>query len=247
MAVAILPLCLIAVVVVGIQLFEGGDSSAAQVTCTQPPPAPARARHFAAPPSPDLADHALWTAGLRTNCGTIQLELDGLEAPQAVSSFVFLARHDYWHDGPCHRLTAVRTGIFLLQCGDPTGTGLGNPGYSFGIENPPASGIYPRGSVAMARGDDPSSNGGQFFVFYRDTRLPSNGGGYSVFGKVTSGMQVIDAIASKGPEDGVQDFHPFLSISLLSVRAHEARVTQRKVSHLGQGGISVVTRAAAVA
>jgi peptidyl-prolyl cis-trans isomerase B (cyclophilin B) len=221
MAVAILPLCLIAVVVIAVQLFQGGDHAAADVACAHAPAAPPTARQFPAAPSPDLADHALWTAGLETNCGHVQIELDGLAAPQTVSSFVFLARHDYWRDSPCHRLTAVRTGIFLLQCGDPTGTGLGNPGYSFGIENAPASGVYPRGTVAMVRGHDPNSNGGQFFIFYRDTTLPSDGGGYSIFGKVTGGMQVIDAIANKGPEDGVQDFRPFLSISILSVHVAE--------------------------
>ncbi len=143
LAVAILPLCLVAAVVIAaVQLFQGGDHAAALVTCSQPPGAQAAARQFAAPPPRSLADRGLWKASVRTNCGDVQIELDGLEAPQTVSSFIFLARHDYWHDSPCHRLTAVRTGIFLLQCGDPTGTGLGNPGYSFGLENTPASNLY---------------------------------------------------------------------------------------------------------
>jgi len=218
MAIAILPLAVIAAVALAVPLFQGSDQAADRVTCAQAPPTPETIKHFSAPPPPELADRALWLATLRTNCGPIQIQLDGLAAPQTVASFIFLARHGYWHDSPCHRLTAARTGMYLLQCGDPTGTGLGTPGYSFGTENAPASHEYARGTVAMAREGGPGSNGSQFFIFYRDTALPSRAVGFSIFGNVTAGMAVVDAVADKGPEDGVQDHHPFQPISFLSVR-----------------------------
>ena len=83
-----------------------------------------------------------------------------------MASFVALAKSGYWADSPCHRLTT--SGIYVLQCGDPTGTGTG-PGYAFGVENAPKDGAYPAGTLAMARTSDPNSNGGQFFIVYKDT------------------------------------------------------------------------------
>ena len=107
---------------------------------------------------------------MTTTCGDITLELDGTKAPQTVASFLGLARSGYWNDSPCHRL--VTSGIFVLQCGDPTGTGSGGPGYGFGVENAPKDGRYPAGTLAMARTSDPKSNGGQFFIVYKQTELP---------------------------------------------------------------------------
>ena len=104
------------------------------------------------------------------------MELDGKAAPQTVASFIFLARDGYWNDGGCHRLTTEESGIFVLQCGDPTGTGSVVPPYGFGVENAPPDGDYPRRTVAMARGNDPNCNGGQFFFVYKDTQLPTDPG-----------------------------------------------------------------------
>ena len=98
------------------------------------------------------------------------MELDGTKAPQTVASFLGLARSGYWNDSPCHRL--VTSGIFVLQCGDPTGTGSGGPGYGFGVENAPKDDQFPAGTLAMARTSDPNSNGGQFFIVYKQTELP---------------------------------------------------------------------------
>ena len=85
-------------------------------------------------------------------------------------------------------------GIWVLQCGDPTGTGSGGPGYGYGVENAPKDFKYPRGTLAMAHTQDPDSNGGQFFIVYDDTELPDPNG-YSIFGKVTGGVDVLDKIA----------------------------------------------------
>ena len=107
------------------------------------------------------------------------MELDGKAAPQTVASFIYLARDGYWNDGGCHRLTTEASGIFVLQCGDPTGTGHGGAAVRLRHrERPDRTATTRAGTLAMARGDDPNSNGGQFFFVYKDTQLPTDGGGY---------------------------------------------------------------------
>ncbi|MDE9367335.1 peptidylprolyl isomerase [Luteipulveratus sp. YIM 133132] len=163
-------------------------------------------------------------ATIRTNCGDITLELDGAKAPQTVASFVQLAQKAYWKDSPCHRLTTA--GLHVLQCGDPTGTGSGGPGYGYGIENAPVDGNYPAGTLAMARGQLPDTNGGQFFFVYDTTVLPTDGGGYSIFGRVTSGMDILARIAKAGVEStsaNPYDGPPAQPISILSVAVTEKK------------------------
>ncbi len=173
--------------------------------------------------APEAEITGTWQGAITTNCGIIEVELYGDKAPQTVGSFAHLAEHGYWEDSPCHRLTTQ--GIYVLQCGDPTGTGRGTPGYTFGIENAPEDGKYPPGTLAMARSQDPNSNGGQFFIVYNDTELPTQGGGYSIFGRVTSGMDIVDRVAEQGVDGGGADGPPAAPISILSVE-----VTQEKAS-----------------
>ncbi len=154
-------------------------------------------------PDPTVAEGRTWTVDLDTTAGDLTLELDGRAAPQAVASFVTLARDGYFDGTSCHRLTT--SGIFVLQCGDPTGTGSGGPGYSFGpIENAPVDDVYPAGTVAMARlQGDPQSMGSQFFLVYQDSTIPSDAaGGYTVFGTITAGMDVLRAVADAGNAEG---------------------------------------------
>ncbi len=154
---------------------------------------------FEAAPDPSVAEARVWTATVTTTCGDITLELDGTLAPQSVANFVQLARDGFYDQTPCHRLTTE--GIFVLQCGDPTGTGQGGPGYSWGpIENAPADDLYPAGTLAMARvGGDAESQGSQFFLVYEDSTIPSDeAGGYSVFGKITGGLDIVQQIADGG-------------------------------------------------
>jgi peptidyl-prolyl cis-trans isomerase B (cyclophilin B) len=185
--------------------------------CSQPPATPAQAQKYDKPPAKSLADGAMWTATIKTNCGDIVMQLNGKDAPQTVSSFVFLAQKHFYDESPCHRLTT--SSIFVLQCGDPTGTGSGGPGYGYGIENAPPDGSFPRGTVAMARASAPNSNGSQFFIVYQNTSLPTQGGGYSIFGKVTKGLDIVDGIAKAGTDNanGSGDGHPNQPISILSV------------------------------
>lgn len=150
-------------------------------------------------PDASLAEARTWTGTVTTNVGDIGIELDGAAAPQAVANFVTLAKEGYFDLTKCHRL--VTTGIHILQCGDPTATGTGTPGYSWGpVENAPSDDVYPAGTIAMARvGGNGASMGSQFFFVYADSSIPSDSaGGYTLFGRVTSGLDVLQAIADAG-------------------------------------------------
>ncbi len=150
-------------------------------------------------PDAALAEGRTWTATVATTAGDLVLELDGAAAPQAVASFLSLAQEGFFDGTTCHRLTT--SGIFVLQCGDPEGTGAGGPDYRFGpIENAPADDAYPAGTLAMARvSNDGFSMGSQFFLVYEDSTIPSDAaGGYTVFGRVVEGMDVVSEVAEAG-------------------------------------------------
>jgi len=184
--------------------------------CKAPPKVPTDKRTRTLPDK-NTAAGKTFIATVSTNCGVITMELDGTKAPQTVASFLGLAKSGYWADSPCHRLTT--SGIFVLQCGDPAGTGSGDPGYGYGVENPPANFTFPPGTLAMARTSDPKSNGGQFFIVYKETRL-EDPVGYSIFGKVISGMEIVDKIAAAGIG---QDPAPKQPISILKVDVTEKK------------------------
>ena len=147
---------------------------------------------------------------LHTSAGDIPLTMPRAEAPCTVASFAFLAGKGYFSHTPCHRLTDYPdpTPLYVLQCGDPTGTGSGGPGYTIPDENPtnlPSApggqgSVYARGTVAMANTGQPHSGGSQFFLVYRDSHLPPS---YAVFGKVSAaGLAVLDKIQRAGITPG---------------------------------------------
>jgi peptidyl-prolyl cis-trans isomerase B (cyclophilin B) len=197
------------------------SASAAANPCPAPTVTPpAKPASFKAVPPKSLAQGKAWKLTLVTTCGTITMRLDGAKAPQATASAIFLARQRFWAGTPCHRVTTE--GIFVLQCGDPTGSGSGGPGYSFGpVENAPKNGVYPVGTLAMARASSPSSNGSQFFIVYKQTSLPTDGGGYTVFGKVTSGLDVVQKVAAGGAQPA-GDGKPVRPISIVSATVSPA-------------------------
>lgn len=173
-----------------------------------------------APPSADSVTNGEWTATIDTNQGPIVVELFGDVAPQATASFTALGNEGFFNNTDCHRLTTQ--GIFVLQCGDPQGTGTGGPSYRFGpIENAPEDNIYPAGTLAMARvGNDANSMGSQFFIVYEDSFIPSDSaGGYTVFGKVTSGLDIVETVASGGTISGSTDGRPAMSVIITEVNA----------------------------
>jgi peptidyl-prolyl cis-trans isomerase B (cyclophilin B) len=155
-----------------------------------------------------------FTATIKTNQGDIVVQLAADKAPCTANSFKHLAESKYYDGSPCHRLTTDN--IFVLQCGDPTGSGSGGPGYQFGVENAPADGNYPAGTLAMARTSDPGSNGSQFFVVYKDTQLP-DANGYTIFGHVTKGLDVVQKVADAGVEGGGGDGAPVQKVTVQTV------------------------------
>jgi len=207
---------------IGFRDPAGSPEAAAPASSADACPAPtsgppAEPLQLDAAPDASAAESRTWTATLATSCGDIGLELDGAAAPQAVASFVTLAQDGFFAGTPCHRVTTQ--GIFVLQCGDPTGQGTGGPGYSFGpIENAPADDVYPAGTLAMARrGGDAESMGSQFFLVYEDSTIPSDdAGGYTVFGRITSGLDVVQQVAAAGASGGT-DGAPSTPISIEQV------------------------------
>ncbi|MFI9270755.1 peptidylprolyl isomerase [Kitasatospora sp. NPDC052896] len=154
-----------------------------------------------------------YQATLRTSQGAITFQALTAQAPCTTYSFRFLAERGYFNGTHCHRLTTK--GIYVLQCGDPTGTGSGGPGYSFNDENLTGA-TYPAGTVAMANAG-PNTNGSQFFFVWKDTQLPA---AYTPFGRVTAGLGVLQKIAAGGEDDqnGPGDGYPTLPVNINHVR-----------------------------
>jgi peptidyl-prolyl cis-trans isomerase B (cyclophilin B) len=156
---------------------------------------------------------------MTTNRGVIDMTFHGAKAPCTTNSFAFLAGQKYFDGTSCHRLTSA--GIFVLQCGDPTAKGSGGPGYQFADENLDGLGAagadgsvtYPRGTVAMANAGA-GTNGSQFFLVYKDSKLPPN---YTPFGTITKGLDILDTVA-KGGSTPVNDGKPVTSVTITTFR-----------------------------
>ncbi len=143
-------------------------------------------QQFAAAPPMTIDKAKSYTATIETTRGTMKADLFASEAPITVNNFVFLARENFYDGIRFHRVVKG----FMVQTGDPNGDGSGGPGYSF--EDEPVTRDYTRGTLAMAnRG--PDTNGSQFFIVHADAPLDKN---YTIFGQVTEGLEVLDAIAN---------------------------------------------------
>jgi peptidyl-prolyl cis-trans isomerase B (cyclophilin B) len=170
-------------------------------------------------PSPALAERRTWTGTMQINGSDLGISLSGKKAPQAVANFLTLAKKGFFNKVTCHRLTT--SGIYVLQCGDPQGTGAGGPGYNWGpIENAPATNVYKSGVLAMARrGGDGYSMGSQFFIVYKDSAIPADAaGGYTVFGRITSGLDTISKIAAAGTAEGTGDGKPKVATTIGAIK-----------------------------
>lgn len=142
---------------------------------------------YSAPPELVIDPNNPYSATIHTSQGDIAIELYAADAPQTVNNFVFLARDGYFDEVIFHRIVPG----FVIQGGDPTGTGTGGPGYHFADEFHSKT-SYDRGVVAMANAG-PNTNGSQFFICLDDVGLPNQ---YTIFGEVTDGMDVVDTIAA---------------------------------------------------
>ncbi|MGW4383004.1 peptidylprolyl isomerase [Kitasatospora sp. NPDC004531] len=204
------------VVLAGVGAVAGGvfssDKKDDKKASAAPTPSPSKSGKYAAEPPMSIDTKAPYTATMDTSAGKVTFTLDAAKAPHTVNSFVFLAGDHFWDNTKCHRLTTE--GIFVLQCGDPTGTGAGGPGYEFPDENLEGA-TYPAGTVAMANAG-PNTNGSQFFLVYKDTPLPPN---YTPFGKITGGLDVLQKVAGAGVTGGGSDGAPATPVNVTAITA----------------------------
>ena len=167
------------------------------------------AKQYSAPPAMSLDPKKSYSATIETTAGTMEVDFFTGDAPNTVNNFVFLAREGYYENVIFHRVIPG----FMIQGGDPTGTGTGGPGYKFKDE--PVKRKYTRGTLAMANAG-PNTNGSQFFVMHKDYGLPPN---YTIFGVLTKGEETLDAIA--GAKTGAND-RPAAPVSIKSVTITES-------------------------
>ncbi|UGY90395.1 peptidylprolyl isomerase [Streptomyces gobiensis] len=182
---------------------DSGDTKASSDLCEKPAKGEPNGKQWKKEPKMAIDTSASYVMNLETTCGDIGIKLDAAKAPRTVNSFNFLAGNGYFDHTRCHRL--VDQGIYVLQCGDPTGTGQGGPGYTIPDENlkdPKVKDkVYPAGTVAMANtynaqtGKGRNTGGSQFFLVYEDSPLPPD---YTPFGTVNTGMDVLRKIAEEG-------------------------------------------------
>jgi peptidyl-prolyl cis-trans isomerase B (cyclophilin B) len=182
--------------------------SAVKDPCEKPAAGSVKTQTWKKEPAVTIDKSAKYTMKLATTCGEIDVALKTKAAPHTVNSFNFLAGKGYFDHTKCHRLTT--NGIYVLQCGDPTGSGSGGPGYTIPDENLKDASlkgnVYPAGTVAMANTGQAHTGGSQFFLVYQDSQLPPS---YTPFGTVSAeGMTVLKKIAAAGENTGAGDGAP---------------------------------------
>nr|WP_240948193.1 peptidylprolyl isomerase [Planosporangium mesophilum] len=220
-------------VVVGIVWAVGGFDSSKKATVAEdcawtPVPAEGTVKDVGKPPTTGIAKTGTATMTITTNQGVVEAELDRAGAPCTAASFAHLAGKQFFNNTKCHRLTT--DGIYVLQCGDPSATGTGGPAYKFPDEKlptpqpepsaspgtPPSTNLYPAGTLAMAN-NGPDTNGSQFFIVYKDgSSLEAK---YTVFGKVTKGLDLVQKIAAAGvnPKTSATDGEPKTEVTIQSL------------------------------
>ena len=196
----------LAIIVGSVILGIGGQTTPQETT---PEAAPAVEL-----PTAGITESNKATISFTTNQGEIVIETIPSLAPLTVNAIAALAQKNYFDNTICHRLTTE--GIFVLQCGDPTGTGTGGPGFTIPDENlpQPIENNYPAGTVAMANAG-PGTSGSQFFLVYQDTTL---GPDYTIWGSITSGLDILQTIASAGVVDGGADGAPATGVTIESTK-----------------------------
>jgi len=204
-----------AATLVAVPLIAGCGSSDSTSTAAGTAAEAGTAKTWSSPPAMTIDKNATYTADLTTSEGDIQIALDPTQAPKTVNNFVFLAKQGFYNGTTFHRVIPD----FVIQGGDPEGTGQGGPGYQFADELPKA-GQYTIGSVAMANAG-PNTNGSQFFIItgQQGAALPPN---YSLFGKVTQGQDVADKISTMAAP-GTETPDPPVTIEKVTVTEKGAK------------------------
>lgn len=164
------------------------------------------------PPAMEIDKTKTYQAVLTTSLGDITIDLNAGKTPITVNNFIVLARKNFYNNTIFHRVIKG----FMIQGGDPKGDGTGGPGYNFDDE--PFDGEYTRGTVAMAN-SGPNTNGSQFFIMHADYQLPKN---YVIFGKVSSGLDIVDKIAEAPVQnDSGESSKPVSPVTIHSIKIIE--------------------------
>ncbi|EDY43686.1 peptidylprolyl isomerase [Streptomyces sp. SPB074] len=196
------------------QPSPSASPSKAPDPCDKPAAGAVKKLSYKKEPALAIDKSADYTMKLATTCGDIGIALDAKNAPHTVNSFDYLTGKGYFDHTKCHRLTTA--GIYVLQCGDPSGNGTGGPGYTLPDENLKdkklKGNVYPAGTVAMANQYNAQTKkgrhtgGSQFFLVYQDSQLPPD---YTPFGTISAdGMKVLKKIAGAGESTGQGDGAP---------------------------------------
>jgi peptidyl-prolyl cis-trans isomerase B (cyclophilin B) len=194
----------------GSEAIDPGSSDVSTTSCDYPADSAGAAKEVE-PPSTKAPDTGDVTLTIATTVGDLKATLGRDKTPCTVNSFLSLADQGYFDDTACHRMTTA--GIFVLQCGDPSGTGAGGPGYSFKDELDGTE-TYEAGTLAMANAG-PDTNGSQFFIVYADSPLPPS---YTVFGHVDdAAVKTVEDVAKKGVTGGQGDGAPKEDVTISSV------------------------------
>ncbi len=229
-------LALVLVVLGGLWLagvFDPDEKPSVAADCTWTAQTGGDTKDVGLPPTTNIAKSGSQTMTITTNQGAVEAVIDTAKAPCTAASFTYLAGKQFFDNTRCHRLTT--SGIYVLQCGDPSGTGRGGPAYRFRDENLPsapaqpsdgaspsasAAPLYKAGTLAMAN-SGADSNGSQFFIVYKDSTLDPK---YTVIGRVTKGLDVVEKVAAGGvaaggesPTDGAPKTE--VTISTMTVTA----------------------------
>lgn len=192
----------------------GSDAAAGTTSCTYQTTGGA-SRQVTTPATAGVPATGTVEYVVKLNGGDVPITLDRANAPCAVNSFISLAEQGFYDDTPCHRL-GVATGFSMLQCGDPTGSGTGGPGYQYS-EELTGTETYPAGTLAMARTSAPGSQGSQFFLVFDETQLSPD---YTVFGTIdATGIAVLKKVAAAGTDnsEGQGVGHPAKPVTITAV------------------------------
>ncbi|MFD9427900.1 MULTISPECIES: peptidylprolyl isomerase [unclassified Streptomyces] len=210
--------------VVGVGAFvaagksDGKDKKNDAAASRSPSASPSESESKAPEPAMKIDKKAKYTMSLKTSQGDIAFTMDAAKTPHTTNSFKSLADKGYFDGTKCHRLTTQ--GIFVLQCGDPKGDGTGGPGYTIADENLTALGkagadgtvTFPAGTVAMANTGQPHTGGSQFFLVYKETKLPPT---YTPFGTIDkAGLKAVQKVGEAGVEGGAGDGAPKKAVSV---------------------------------
>ncbi|MEU5822563.1 peptidylprolyl isomerase [Streptomyces sp. NPDC047803] len=200
---------------------DKADAAASQSPSAEASPSASPTEEAKPEPAMKVDKKARYTMSLKTSQGDIAFTMDASKTPHTTNSFKSLADKKFFDGTKCHRLTT--DGIFVLQCGDPKGDGTGGPGYTIPDENLTALGkagadgsvTYPAGTVAMANTGQPHTGGSQFFLVYKDSKLPPS---YTPFGTMDAkSLKAVEAIGKAGVEGGGADGAPKKAVNISKV------------------------------